>query len=113
VSSPSLITSSGTGDEITCPISDNQISPKVVCFAVRNSIEFLSATDRKPFATTVIPSKVKFALLVFVKMQPKPGASAALPAWRVAVTDADPVSNRPRINTYQDFTPPASAQATP
>jgi hypothetical protein len=86
----SVITSSGKGAEITCPVSDNQISARVTCFAVENSIAFLSSTDRKPFATAVIPPEVNSALLVFVKTQSKEGASSTSPAWRVLVINDHP-----------------------
>lgn len=85
----SVIAQGDKGAEITCPLSDTQLSEKVVCTAKANAIAFVSTPDRKPFATATIPANVKTALLVFVPVAAKPGAP---PQWRVMVIEDSPAN---------------------
>jgi hypothetical protein len=88
----SAIALSAKGEEITCPLPGNQLSKPVVCFAKGDKIPFVSATDRKPMATAAIPSGVRSALVIFVRLE-KPGTQPAeTPGWRVFVIEDSPKS---------------------
>ncbi len=89
---PSVVSASGKGAEINCPLSSSQISQKITCFAVGNKISFLSSADKKPLATATIPAEVGTALLVFIRVPEGPEAIA--PAWKILVID-DTAKNFP------------------
>jgi hypothetical protein len=87
---PTVIAAAEKAAETTCPLSSSQISGKVVCLAVENKIPFLSAADRKPFATAIIPPGVNSALLVFIQV---PGGSKGdAPVWKILVIEDTPKS---------------------
>lgn len=86
----SVITVSEKGDEITCPLSNTQLSKKIACQAKDNKIPFYSATDHKPLAAANIPAGVRAALVIFVRLE-KPGTKPAeTPGWRVFVIEDSP-----------------------
>lgn len=88
----SVIALSEKGEDIACPLSTTQLSPKIPCPAKDNKIAFISAEDRKPFAVANIPSGVKSALVIFVKLA-KPGENSDPNAgWKVFVIEDTPKS---------------------
>ena len=90
--SASAIAISDKGEEVVCPLSNTQLSKKIVCVAKDDKIPFLSAADKKPLATASIPAGVRSALLVFVRF-PNPDAKAAeTPGYKIYVIDDSPKS---------------------
>ena len=79
-----VVARSATGDEVVCPLSSSSISKPVECAAKGNQLNFVSPSDGKTAAIATIPAGVKAAILVFVRAQPKAGATTSLP-WRVLV----------------------------
>lgn len=88
----SVLAVSDKGEDIICPLSSTQLSKKIVCTAKDNKIAFLSPADRKLFASATIPSGVRAALVIFVRLA-KPGEKPADDAgWKVFVIDDSPKS---------------------
>jgi len=87
---PPLLHITAKGNEISCTIPTNGLSPASDCYATENAIRFVSATDRKPAATATIPPNMKAAILVFIVAEKAPDA---LP-WRVFVLE-DSAKNFP------------------
>lgn len=85
--SASAIALSDKGAEIICPLSSDQLSKKIVCFAKGDKISFVSAADKKPLATAAIPPGVRSALMVFVRFAT---AEAEPSGWRIFVIDDSP-----------------------
>jgi len=79
----SLIVASDKGSDITCAVSDSQISPETVCPAKSDTIAFLSSADRKPVAVAKVAAPLNHVILIFV---PAAKAPDALP-WRVLVIE--------------------------
>lgn len=90
-----VIASSEKGAEVICPLSSNQISPKIACFARDNTIGFVSSVDKKPVAVATIPAQINAALLVFVKVPEKSGTAP----WRVVVFE-DSAKNFPNGGAF-------------
>jgi hypothetical protein len=93
---PPLINVGPDGAEIPCVIPTNTLSPDSTdCSAKGDSIQFLSADDRKPAATAKIPANLKSAILIFVAAPNKPGT----PPWRVFVIEDSP-KNFPEAGAF-------------
>ena len=90
VAPPPLLCVSASGAEVACKVPAGAISGETTCFAVANTMTFLSMADRNPVATAKIPADLKQVILVFVAGLKTPGA---LP-WRVFVIE-DTTANFP------------------
>ena len=69
--------------EITCPLSNRQVSAKVSCLVTNDANPFLSGLDKSLMGTATIPAGLKAALLVFLQTretteEPQGGELASL-----------------------------------
>lgn len=87
---PPLLNVADKGVAVACTIPTETLSPPIICHAKKNSIVFLSASERSPAATATIPANVTACILVFVAAAEH---SSKLP-WRVFVIE-DSATNFP------------------
>lgn len=80
---PPILNVAEKGAEIPCTVYTNSPSPAIFCYAKGNTINFISAADRKPAAAATIPAEGNAFILVFLAAAK---AANALP-WRVFVIE--------------------------
>jgi len=72
------------GEGVSCPLPTHQLSERVDCEAIGNTIRFVTEGDSKPAATAKIPAGANSAILIFV---PAPAKSSTSNPWRVLVIE--------------------------
>ena len=88
VPTPPILNVGEKGAEIPCTVYTNSLSPAIFCYAKGNTINFISASDRKPAAAATIPAEGNAFILIFIAAAK---GSNALP-WRVFVIENTPKS---------------------
>jgi hypothetical protein len=72
--------------EVSCEVYTESPSPAVECMARDNTINFISAADRKPAGTVKIPANGKAFVLLFVAA----GKPTDSPPWRIFAIEDTP-----------------------
>jgi hypothetical protein len=83
---PSLLNVGEKGTEVPCEVYTERPSPAIVCIARDNTINFITAADRKPACIAKIPPDGKAFVLLFVAA----GKPTDSPPWRIFVIEDTP-----------------------